>query len=118
MLHVMHTPTPLFSKFKILTLDDMIDLELGKFMYKHVEKSLPLPLMDLFENNQQVHGYNTRGQLNPRIMEHKSECFDKSYLARGPSFWTSLSKKLKASTSIITFSQNLKALKLAKYGTL
>jgi len=109
-----HT-NPLFSKFKILKLDEMIDLELGKFMYKYVNKSLPLPLLELFESNQQVHAYNTRGQLNARSFEHRADCFVRSYLAKGPSSWSKLPNDLKSCTSIFSFSRKLKSLKIAEY---
>ncbi len=36
---------------KILKLEDVIELEIQKLMYKHAQDTLPLPLMNLFPSS-------------------------------------------------------------------
>ena len=102
-----HT-SKLFTKYKILNIYELIELELSKFMYKYVHRTLPPPLLDLFVSNEQVHNYSTRGKANARTQEHKSSIFGKSFLARGPSLWSNLSADLKRSVSLPSFTRKYK----------
>ena len=109
-----HT-APVYKNNKIIKLDDLIELELAKFMYKFVEKSLPMPLLQLFTSNEQVHNYNTRGRQDARTMQHESSIFSKSFLARAPSVWTQLAQNLKQKPSLASFVRNYKKIKIEDY---
>ena len=109
-----HT-APVCKKVKILKLDDLIELELAKFMYKYVHKLLPKPLLKLFTSNEQVHNYNTRGRQDARTMQHDSNIFSRSFLARAPSVWTHLAHSLKQKPSVPSFIRNYKKIKIADY---
>ena len=102
-----HT-SKLFSKYQIFNIYELIELEICKFMYRYVHKTLPPPLLDLFVSNEQVHHYATRGKSNARTQEHKSAIFGKSFLARGPSLWSNLSADLKRSVSLPSFIRKYK----------
>jgi hypothetical protein len=62
---------PLFGKHKFMKILDMIFLELTKFMYRFIDKSLPTPLLNLFQSNYNYHSYNTRNSNAAIIPHHK-----------------------------------------------
>ena len=96
------------TKFRIMTIYNLVDLELCKFMFHYVHKTLPTPLLNLFVSHDQVHSYLTRGRHNARTQEHTSTIFGKSYLARGPSLWSSLPADMKQSVSLPSFIRSFK----------
>ena len=106
---------PIFKKYDILKLEDLIQLELSKFMYKFVRKTLPSPLLNLFQTNNQVHNYNTRGANNARTQHHTSSIYHKSFLAQGPQSWSLLPNVVKNSNTLSTFSKKLKKNKILYY---
>lgn len=99
---------PLFKKHKILQISDLINLELGKFMYKYCERSLPTPILRLFEPNSQYHEYNTRNRQAANVPTHKREIFHKSFLCQSPAFWLTLNNNVKNAKSLSCFIRHLK----------
>ena len=107
--------SPLFKKYEILTINDLISLELGKFMFSYVHGDLPRPLLSLFESNSEFHSYNTRGKHFASTPKFKNGLTGKSYLVKGPSIWTSLAYDLKNSTSIKNFAKKHREAVLSAY---
>ena len=106
---------PLFKKFNILTFSDCISLELVKLIYQTSKRILPLPVLNLFERAGDYHQYNTRNRNNPIISSHNSTIFNKSFLCKGPSLWTSLSNDLKNSKSLHSFANRFRKNKTREY---
>ena len=71
---------PLFKKWRILKLEDQIDLQLAKFAYKFSKSDLPKPILGLCVQSADVHGYLTRSRNFPRSEIHKSKTFHESFL--------------------------------------
>ena len=109
-----HT-SPLFLSQKILKLDDLIELEISKFVFGFVHGTLPVPLLSLFKTNEQVHTYNTRGKANPRIAKHSSTIHSKSFLTKCPSIWNSLCYDIKNSSSLNSLAKKFKKSKMSQY---
>ena len=103
---------PIFNKYGILKLDDLIEFELAKFMFGYVNNSLPKPLMNLFESGGQRHAYQTRSRFFATVPKHKTSLAAKSFLVRGPSVWTTLPDNVKKSLTKKLFSKNFKRYKL------
>ena len=90
---------PLFRKHKVLKVEQLVQLELLKLSFDLKEKSIPLPIQNLFTTGREYHNYNTRSRDNPLIGKHKSAVFNKSFLCKAPSFWSTASDNLKTSKS-------------------
>ena len=106
---VYNAPTkPICKKYKILKLDDLIQLELAKFMYKFTKRELPDPLLGLFQTGSQFHNYSTRGRDYAVMPKNKKEIINKSFLCRGPATWATLSTELRNSISLDSFANKLK----------
>ena len=106
---------PIFKKYKILKLKDMINLELGKFMYGFEKGTLPLPLQNLFKRNVDIHHYNTRGKMSVNTQQHKSTIYNKSFLARGPALWSQFQNDQKMCPSVNSFVRNFKKNCISSY---
>ena len=56
-----HHPTVgLYSKFEVLRLVDMINMEFANFMFKYSNKMLPKSFVSYFIKLEIIHNYNTR----------------------------------------------------------
>ena len=53
----------LFTDLKILKVDDVIKLNLPKFIYDFNHDLLPAELSDIFNYNSNIHNYNTRSTV-------------------------------------------------------
>ncbi len=96
-----NSPTgPLFKKYKILKFEDLIKLEVQKFGYNFVNKNLPKPILQLFNENSATHNYNTRGRYHPRSEQHKSKQYNDSFLVRVPYMWRNSTDSLRNAPSI------------------
>ena len=51
---------PLFKNLKILNLENIYKLQIGKFMYQYRSGLLPYSFNDMFSVTHQVHSYGTR----------------------------------------------------------
>ena len=59
--YIAHTD-PLFSKLKLLKLDDLYKHQLGIFIYKAASSKLPDSMSSLFTRIQNIHKHNLRNQ--------------------------------------------------------
>ena len=97
-----------FKTLEILKLDDMIDFELGKFSYQFTNNELPENVKSLFMSSGEIHSYQTRGRNHPIISKHKSNIYNKSFLARAPSNWTKIKYSIRSSPNPKTFTKAYK----------
>jgi len=112
----MNAPTiPILKKYNILKIDDCIDLEISKLAYKLSNKTLPSPILTLFNFGAEYHEYNTRNRNNPTVAKHKSAIFNKSFLCKCPTSWRILNDDTKNSKSIKSFTRKIKKEKFKLY---
>lgn len=99
----------LYSQHKMLTLDKMFNLELGKFCYKFFNGSLPNSFKSIFTKISKIHRHNTRN-LNKRlyIKKQKNKSGLKTLSYQASKFWNELPNEIKNKKSIHTFSKSLK----------
>ncbi len=102
---------PIFSKYNILTVNDMYNLELGVFMFKYSINELPNVFSQYFTKRSDIHNYPTRHANNLNLAKNK-KCFsDKAVRTSGPILWNSLTDSLKMTNSSkhfrLMFKQNL-----------
>ena len=99
---------PLFRKLKILNLDNIVKFQLGIYMYKYSKNALPLPLLDIFTRNRNVHQYHTRHHNDPHIFHRGTNKVIRSFIHKGPNIWASLPNNIKGSISLAAFKSKLK----------
>ncbi len=105
----------LCKKTKILLIDDLIELELSKISHRYVHNTLPKPINALFQANAYNHDYLTRARNTPRIHQHRSNIFNKSFLNGGPSIWSKLDRDIQNKAKLSGFSKAFKASKLSAH---
>jgi len=99
---------PLFKELKLLNLEDIINLELGKLMFQHSIRKLPSPLMDLFKKGSDIHVYETRFKENIHPRKRKYAQLDKSFLCKAPTLWSNLKTEIKECLNTGLFVKNYK----------
>ena len=94
----------LFTNQGVLTIDQMLKLEIGKFCFKYTNHLLPQSFSTIFTKITQIHSYTTRN-CNQRLFlnqQHKKSGFTTlSYL--GTKFWNKIPNKIKETKSIFGF---------------
>ena len=100
--------TPIYKNLKILPINGMFKLQLGKLMYRHSNNSLPTPLLKLFTPNRDIHSHNTRHSMDPHIQKSKTQIMAKSFLHRAPAIWYTLPQPIKDSKTAKSFNNNMK----------
>ena len=106
---------PIFSKYKILTVNDMYNLELGAFMYKHSTNGLPNVFNDYFVKRSDIHNYPTRRANDLNLTKNKKSFSDNAVRTSGPILWNSINKSLKVASSIKHFREMYKRDLLTNY---
>ena len=91
----------LFKSTEILTIEDIYNLELAKFMHKASTNSLPDCLNEIFTRSP----YPRRLFVLPAIRSNKGE---RSLRYAGPKLWESIPSNLKSDKSIKTFAKQYK----------
>ena len=105
----------LFKNWKILKLEDLIELNLAKLAYQFQNNDLPLPVSSLFTANSFHHDYITRSRNYPMIQKHKSSLFNKSFLCKCPAALHGLSNDSANARNIKSFCNKFTTSKLATY---
>ena len=102
----------LFEQEHIPTLQNLIDLEAAKFGYKISHNLIPKPIQNIVDakNGKKTHTYHTRNKTTPNIQRHRSTQFNRSFLCRSISTYTSLPEELKQSKSYKNFCTKAKRL--------
>src|SRR6218665_719035 len=62
--HFLASSSNLFCDLKLLTLTDLYSLQLGVFIYRHHNHSLPIAFNNYFVSTAMVHSHNTKGRSN------------------------------------------------------
>ena len=91
----------LFRKLNIVKLDDLYDLEIGKFMYLFATSGLPKPLNTIYATNDQIHMHNTRHiySRDAHIQMQITQKLARSFVCKGPKLWQNLQHDLKSCKS-------------------
>ena len=109
---------PIFSELKILKLEDMIELQLGRFIYCLYNNTIPEPLKSFFSINSEKHSYNTRNRQNPNLRLHRTKVASSSVFSRAYKVWYNTESAIKQSKSLPVFVSNLKKFLIHKYVTI
>jgi len=88
---------PIYSKLRILTLDEIYKIELCKFMYGSSTHTLPLPLLSLYTPNTEIHSHNTRQRGDAHVTARHTELLSRSFIHTAPDIWHTIPQKIKKS---------------------
>ena len=106
---------PLFSQLKILKIEDIYNIEVSKFMYKHSINDLPIDLSNLFQHTSNIHGYGTRQSTDIRPFNPRINIFLNSILCKGPNIWNVIANDIKQLRGIRNFTSALRGDVLLRY---
>ena len=101
---------PLFLKYKVLNVKDMVDYSSGIFMYKYTNNMIPCSFENFFEKLQ-----NYERSLNFKTTFVKGKRLTSFPSSTLPKYWNSLSLEIKRSCSLITFKTRLTINLQSKY---
>ena len=85
-----HTDS-LFKNLKILNLESIYNLQIGKFMYQCRSGLLPYSFNNMFLLTRQVHSYGTRSSEHFYLPQCRTNIRKFSISFQGPKFFNSLS---------------------------
>ena len=103
----------IYQNYKILTLDELIDLELKKLGYK-VFQLLPINLLNAIKTNskgtslEKKHNYNTRNKKEPNLLQFNKRNYQKGFLVQCLKNFSKLPKQTKEITNIRQFTKRIK----------
>ena len=102
--------TPLFKQNKMLTLHNIINVELAKQGYNINRKLLPKPILDIYDKNggKKIRCYLTRNKMMPNIQKHHSIQFNRSFICRSTVIYTNLPTEIKQKQNIHRFTTHVK----------
>ena len=69
-----------------MQLDDLYTFQITKYMFQYSCNLLPIPLMNLFTPNTNIHAHNTRQRFEPHIKTFNSHKFAQCILHKGPKY--------------------------------
>ena len=87
---------PIYSKLRILTLDEIYKIELCKFMYGSSTRTLPLPLLSLYTPNTEIHSQNTRQRGDAHVTARHTELLSRSLSHTAPDIWLTIHNHIKS----------------------
>ena len=101
---------PLFQKFKMLNIFEIVKLQLAEIAYKCVNKQLPFSSSSYFKDVNLSHEYNTRSKKNKNIFVPRKNLnygqFGVDYKAART--WNEIPFEIKNSSSITSFRKKFK----------
>jgi hypothetical protein len=110
---------PLFTKLKILKLEDIHELQIAKYMYALNNGMLPKALINMFTMNNEIHTHNTRNRCNPHVTMRRTIATSKTIRHKGPVVWYTIPNHIKIDNRTLkSFTRNLRRAMLAKYSQL
>jgi len=109
-----HT-SPIFFKFNLLNIYDIIKYQSMSFMYKVNCQLLPDNLQCFFKLNNAVHKYNTKQSSHFAIKFCRTTHRSFSLSIQGPRYWNSLPIELKICKSLQNFKTSFKKSLVSKY---
>ena len=104
---------PLFKNLKILNLESIYKLQIGKFMYQYRSGLLPYSFNDMFLVTHRVHSYGARSSEFFYLPQCRTNIRKFSISFQGPKFFNSLSFEIRNATSTASFCCKLKAFLLS-----
>ena len=109
----------IYSKLRILTLPDMIRLELSKLGFKISHSLVPLPIQSIFKKcgSEKLHRYPTRNKNLPNIQKHTNHIFNNSFLVGSIREYMKLSNSVKQRKTVKVFTKNLKYTMIGNYNS-
>ena len=107
--------SPVFKSLHLLQCSDIYDLQVLKLMYAYMQNDLPLPLIEQFTRNTEIHGHNTRQNRNPHVQMRQTSLAAKSIVHYGPLIWSKLPNEIKNVTLKSTFVRKCKKYMLELY---
>ena len=106
---------PIFHKYNILKLEDIIKLHLVKLAFLYAKNDLPEQVMNLFNSNAMLHDYDTRSKNQANVAKHKTALFNKSFLTKAPSLFRILPQSIKNACSIRSFTKQYQKAQINTY---
>ena len=100
---------PLFKENKLLTIEDIFELNCLKFYHKFINKNVPKFFKDIFTRNSDVHSYETRNRDRPHYFPYNREGSSKRIRHSIPNLIQSLSMEIRGKL------QSLDLKQLARY---
>lgn len=98
----------LYSKLKLLTLNDITTYQQCIFIYQCLNKLMPAHFAHLFETNQNVYRYNTRSSLLIHLPRPRTLSYQQNIRFVGPKKWNALSNNIRNAPSLNCFKLKLK----------
>ena len=107
----------LLKSCRLLNVQDLVELELGKFGYRLSKDLLPKPLKQLMESKggRKLHRYPTRNKSIPNIQKHYSTIFNHSFMCRSLVTYNQAPQQACTKTSVKSFARLFKEWKLKAY---
>ena len=109
-----HSP-PLFQRLHIPNLNDLIEINLCRFVYCHLKGLLPSPLDDIFTVNTDVHHYDTRHNNDIHLTPLHTDVAHRSFINKAPALWLALPANIKNCFTAKSLVRNLKKHCIAQY---
>ena len=103
----------LFSKYRILTIDELYTLNVGSFMHSFLTGKIPKPFQDMFTLNSNIHSYQTRQSSQFHTPVGRTTLSYRSIKFKGVSVYNKLSTKINTQCSTKTFKKHVKELLLS-----
>ena len=104
----------LFYDLKLLKLNDMVEYQTLKIMYRAFNNNLPKNIQDMFVQNTDVN-YSVRQKNNFKTKYVRTTLKSMSVSSRGVKLWNKLDKKLAYTPDILTFKKCFKKGFLEEY---
>ena len=105
----------LFLNNNILKVQDLYNYQLGQFMYKLDNNSLPETFKSMFIKNKTIHSYSTRNSEAYHLPLMRTRLAKLNITFSGPKFWNNLDGTIKDSPSLNHFKNKLKNYLLCSY---
>ena len=99
---------PLFRSTKMLTIKDIYEYKMAKFMYLFNANILPNPISEMLTMNTEIHNHFTRNRKNPHIQYRRTQIASKTLRHQGPIFWYKIPSEIKAKQTVKSFGYCLK----------
>ena len=111
---------PLFTKYKLLNLQDINAYTIGIFMYKNINPipSQPSMFANFFRSNDTVHHHETRQAGDLHVPSAKKVARIHSVRIHGGHVWNSIPPAIRNSTSLDTFKKHYKTHLLEKISSI
>ena len=102
---------PIFKRFNILSINDMVYLENVKLMFRVYNKLSPAPLNNLFRKL--THRYDTRDKFVIPLLKYRICCI--SSLSRAVTDWNNIKSDFKSLLHVKLLSKKIKRVIIEKY---